>query len=235
MATTPRILGHRGAPRAARENTLDAFSAALAEGADGVELDVHRTADGVLVCHHDCEIPGIGLIEAQRWDDLRASAPDVPSLEAVLERCAGTLVNVEIKNSDTDPGYDPTEVAADAVVALLAARGGRDEVVVSSFSLAAIDRVRALDPSIPTGLLYGPDLANADARFAATVGGHVALHPHWVSLAGDEGAAFVAECHASGIAVNVWTVNDRPVVDALVAAGVDALITDTPALLRSWL
>ena len=235
MATTPRILGHRGAPRAARENSLEAFAAALAEGADGVELDVHATADGVLVCHHDCDVPEVGLIESLEWGALRAAAPDVPTLDAVLDLCAGTLVNIEVKNSDGDPGYDPTETAAAAVVALLAARGGRDEVVVSSFSLASIDRVRALDPNVPTGLLYAPDLANADALFAARVGGHGALHPHWVSLAGDEGAAFVAECHAAGITVNVWTVNDEPVATALAAAGVDALITDTPAILRTWL
>ncbi|MFM7271471.1 MAG: glycerophosphodiester phosphodiesterase [Actinomycetes bacterium] len=235
MATTPRILGHRGAPRAARENTLEAFAAALAEGADGVELDVHATADGVLVCHHDCEVPEVGLIESLDWAALRAAAPSVPTLDAVLDLCAGTLVNIEVKNSDGDPGYDPTETAAAAVVALLAVRGGRDEVVVSSFSLASIDRVRALDPNVPTGLLYAPDLANTDALFAARVGGHGSLHPHWVSLAGDEGAAFVAECHAAGITVNVWTVNDEPVATSLAAAGVDALITDTPAILRTWL
>lgn len=235
MATTPRILGHRGAPRVSRENTLDAFTAALAEGADGVELDVHATADGVLVCHHDCVVPEVGLIESLEWSALRAAAPSVPTLDAVLDLCAGTLVNVEVKNSEGDPGYDPTETAADAVVALLAARDRRDEVVVSSFSIASIDRVRALDPQVPTGFLYAPDLANADALLVAKVGGHGAIHPHWVSLAGEDGPAFVAECHDAGVAVNVWTVNDEPVAAALAAAGVDALITDTPALLRTWL
>ena len=54
-------------------------------------------------------------------------------------------------------------------------------------------------------------------------------------IAKRKGAAFVAECHAAGITVNVWTVNDEPVATALAAAGVDALITDTPAILRTWL
>lgn len=233
-SAAPLVLGHRGSPRAARENTVEAFAAALAEGADGVELDTHATADGVLVCHHDPIVPEVGLIPELTEAELAASVPWLPRLDAVLDTCAGTLVNVEIKNSPGDAGYDPTQRTADLVVAMLRARGG-DRVIVSSFELAAIDRVRALDPTVPTGFLYAPDMANEDAFFAASVGGHGALHPHWVSVAGDEGADFVARCHAAKVAVNVWTVNDEVVAVPLAAAGVDALITDIPAELRTWL
>lgn len=233
-STGPLVLGHRGSPRVARENTVEAFAAALAEGADGVELDTHATADGVLVCHHDPIVPEVGLIPELTEAELAAAVPWLPRLDAVLDTCAGTLVNVEIKNSPGDAGYDPSQRTADLVVALLRARGS-DRVIVSSFELAAIDRVRELDPAVPTGFLYAPDMANEDAFFAATVGGHGALHPHWVSLAGDEGADFVARCHASKLAVNVWTVNDEVVAAPLAAAGVDALITDIPATLRTWL
>lgn len=233
-STGPLVLGHRGSPRVARENTIEAFAAALAEGADGVELDTHATADGVLVCHHDPIVPEVGLIPELAEAELAAAVPWLPRLDAVLDTCAGTLVNVEIKNSPGDAGYDPSQRTADLVVELLRARGS-DRVIVSSFELAAIDRVRELDPTVPTGFLYAPDMANEDAFFAATVGGHGALHPHWVSLAGDEGADFVARCHASKLAVNVWTVNDEVVAAPLAAAGVDALITDIPATLRTWL
>ena len=233
-SAAPLVLGHRGSPRVARENTIEAFAAALAEGADGVELDTHATADGVLVCHHDPIVPEVGLIPELTEAELAASVPWLPRLDAVLDTCAGTLVNVEIKNSPGDAGYDPTQRTADLVVAMLRARGG-DRVIVSSFELAAIDRVRALDPTVPTGFLYAPDMANEDAFFAASVGGHGALHPHWVSVAGDEGADFVARCHAAKVAVNVWTVNDEVVAVPLAAAGVDALITDIPATLRAWL
>ncbi|MBJ7514391.1 MAG: glycerophosphodiester phosphodiesterase, partial [Acidimicrobiia bacterium] len=156
-------------------------------------------------------------------------------LEQVLDLCKGSLVNIEIKNSEGDAGYDPTQRTADLVVALLQERGKSDTVVISSFSLAAIARVREIDSAIPTGFLYAPNTPNAEALATATAGGHSAVHPHWVSLAGDEGAAFVDECHARGLKVNVWTVNDEPVLAALLAAGVDCVITDTPAILRSWL
>ena len=234
-AQPPLILGHRGAPWAALENTLASFAAALAEGADGVELDVHATADGVLVIVHDPEIESVGVIRNTDWAVINAAVASIPTLEQVLDVCAGTLVNIEIKNSEGDPGYDPTQRTTDLVVALLQERAKRDKVVISSFALAAIDRVRELDASIPTGFLYAPNLPNSQAFTIATAGGHSAIHPHWVSLAGDEGQAFVSQCHESGLKVNVWTVNDQPVLEALLAAGVDCVITDTPAILRAWL
>jgi glycerophosphoryl diester phosphodiesterase len=235
MSAGPLVLGHRGSPRVARENTVEAFAAALAEGADGVELDTHATSDGVLVCHHDPIVPEVGLIPELTEADLAAAVPWLPRLDAVLDTCAGTLVNIEIKNSPGDAGYDPAQRTAALVAALLADRGGTDRVVVSSFEPAAIDEVRARDASIPTGYLYAPDLANEDAFFAAQVGGHGALHPHWVSVAGEEGAEFIARCRAANIDVNVWTVNDEVVAAPLAAAGVHAIITDIPATLRTWL
>ncbi|CAB4958936.1 unannotated protein [freshwater metagenome] len=232
---TPLILGHRGAPKAAPENTLASFAAALAEGADGVELDVHSTADGVLVVLHDPEINNVGVIRDTQWGTIAAAMPSIPTLEQVLDLCKGSLVNIEIKNSEGDAGYDPTQRTADLVVALLVSRGKSDTVVISSFELAAIARVREIDGEIPTGFLYAPNVPNVEALATATSGGHSAVHPHWVSLAGDEGAKFVDDCHASGVKVNVWTVNDEPVLVALLAAGLDCVITDTPAILRAWL
>ena len=232
---TPLILGHRGAPKAAPENTLAAFGAALGEGADGVELDVHSTTDGVLVVVHDPEIENVGIIRDTAWSVINAAVPGIPTLEQVLDVCDGTLVNIEIKNSEGDAGYDSTQRTADLVVAVLQERGRRDDVVISSFSLDAIARVREIDGAIPTGFLYAPNMPNAEALDSATSGGHSAIHPHWVSLGGDEGSAFVYDCHARGLKVNVWTVNDEPVLAALIAAGVDCVITDTPAILRAWL
>src|SRR5215210_4218177 len=107
------VFAHRGASRAESENTVAAFLRAREMGADGVELDVHRA--GLLV-HHDAEpVP-----------------PDAPTLAASLDACAGMVVNIEIKNLQGDPDYDPTNEAADMVVALLHERAGRDEVLVSS-------------------------------------------------------------------------------------------------------
>ena len=69
----PLVLGHRGAPRAARENTVEAFRRAVELGADGVELDVRRTADDVLVVHHDPAVEGVGPIVGATAAELAAA------------------------------------------------------------------------------------------------------------------------------------------------------------------
>ncbi len=101
------MLGHRGAPRDAVENTLAAFIEARGQGADGVELDVHRSADGALVVHHDAEAAGLGLLAEHDLAAIRAARPEIPTLGEVFDVCAGMLVNVEVKNSPRDADFDP--------------------------------------------------------------------------------------------------------------------------------
>jgi glycerophosphoryl diester phosphodiesterase len=223
-----RVLGHRGAPRVAPENTLDAFAVAAALGADGVELDVHRTADGELVVHHDAVAPGLGVLAEHTLVEIRRARPTVPTLEEVLDACAGLHVNVEVKNLPGDADYDPDDRVAIAVVDLLRARDDRDDVLVSSFNLASIDRVRALAPELPTGFLTVVGFDPIEAVTAAEGRGHGAVHPDVRSLTGPVAAATVAHAHDLGLAVNVWTVNDPDEIRRLAAAGVDAVITDVP-------
>ena len=108
-----QVIGHRGASRAERENTLAAFRAAVAQGADGVELDVRRTADGALAVHHDAHLPDGRAIVATTWADM----PDhVPDLASALDACAGLrTVNVEIKNWPGDVDFDPSLAVVDRV------------------------------------------------------------------------------------------------------------------------
>jgi glycerophosphoryl diester phosphodiesterase len=228
----PKVLAHRGARRVAPENTLEAFVAAADLGADGVELDVHRTADGALVVHHDAAAHGVGVLAEHGLADVRALRPDLPTLEEALEACAGMLVNIEVKNLPGDADYDPTDGAAVAVVELLAGRGLRDHVLVSSFNLESADRVRALDASIATGFLTLVGMDPVDGVEVAHAHGHGALHPDVRSLAGGVAAATVARAHELGIAVNAWTVNGEHEMRRLAAAGVDAIITDVPDVAR---
>src|SRR5574341_425387 len=109
----PRILAHRGACLVARENTIDAFAQARALGADGIELDVHRSADGVLVVHHDPAAPEFGVLADHSLAEIRAGLPHVPTLEESLDACAGLHVNVEVKNLPGDPDFDHDDTAAD--------------------------------------------------------------------------------------------------------------------------
>ena len=151
------MLGHRGSPQRARENTLEAFSLAREDGADGVELDVHRTRDGALVVHHDADVEGFGVLADADLAAIRAAFAWIPTLAEVLDVCRGLLVNIEIKNSPKDADFDPDETVAAGVVELLAARGGADRVLVSSFHLPSIDRVHALEPDDPDRLPDGHD------------------------------------------------------------------------------
>jgi len=226
----PLILGHRGSPRRARENTLEAFALARDDGADGVELDVHRTRDGELLVHHDADIEGFGVIAEHDAAVVRGGYDWIPSLAEVLDECRGLLVNIEIKNSPKDADFDPDESVATRVVDLLGARGGGDRVLVSSFHLPSIDRVHALRPEIPTGYLTVMTPSPADAIGAAVIGGHRAVHPFFGVLADEGAATVVGEAHALEIAVHTWTVNEPDEIVRLAAAGVDAIITDLPAV-----
>jgi glycerophosphoryl diester phosphodiesterase len=209
MVTGMLVLAHRGANRLAPENTVPAMQEAVDRGADGVEIDVHRSADGVLVVRHDADP-----------DAPRAAYPDSPILAEVLDVCRGRLVNIEIK----DPG------ATDDVVALLAERSD-DEVLVSAFDWTVVERVQALAPHLPTGLLsFGmpPD----EVLVTAVLRGHTAVHPDVWTLLSLDVAAFVTRAHEQGVQVNVWTVNDADQVEMLRDAGVDAVITDDSDLYR---
>jgi glycerophosphoryl diester phosphodiesterase len=222
------VLAHRGANREYPENTLPAFRRAVELGADGVELDVHRTRDDGLVVRHDADGPA-GLLPELTLAEVATHLPEVPSLAAVLDACAGRLVNVEIKNLPHQAGFDPDRRVADLVAALLLARGGDDQVLVSSFDLATVDRMHEIAPAVPTGwLVVGTD--PLDALRVAHDHGHQALHPDVWSLGRRVTEEVVVAAHDRGVAVNVWTVNEPADVRRLKQAGVDAVITDVPGL-----
>lgn len=230
--TVPRVLAHRGATAVAPENTLEAFVAASALGADGVELDVHRTADAGLVVHHDAEARGLGVLAERSQAEIRAASPEIPTLEEALEVCTGMLVNVEVKNLPGDDDYDPAEGVATGVVELLTRRRGRDDVLVSSFNLESVDRVRELDASVRTGFLTLVGMDPVDAVEVAHAHGHGAVNPDVRALVGRTAAATVTRAHELGMTVNAWTVNDEDEMRRLAAAGVDAVITDVPDVAR---
>ena len=174
--TAPRVLAHRGANRIAPENTLQAFIAAGALGADGVELDVHRTADGALVVHHNADARGLGVLAERSEAEVRAARPEIPTLEEALEACTAMLVNIEVKNLPGDADYDPAEGVA-ARSSSSSGGGRRDDVLVSSFNLESADRVRDLDRSIPTGFLTLVGMDPVDGVDIAHAHGHGAVHP----------------------------------------------------------
>ena len=186
-------------------------------GADGVELDVHRTLDDALVVRHDADGPP-GVWAELTLDAIRAAAPDVPVLAEVLDVCAGKLVNVEIKNSPRDLDWDPTERAADLVVECLAvARRHRHGAGVVVRSPDGRPRADARRPRCRPRRSRSPAIP-LDALLTAETHGHRALHPFVGQLAGGIVGALVQRAHERGIQVNVWTVNEP---DDIVRLGSD--------------
>ena len=214
-----QVLAHRGASRAERENTVAAFRRAHEMGADGVELDVRRTADDVLVVHHDPLVDdGRAIRETQSLE-----LPEhIPTLDGALDACAGMWVNLEIKNDQSEPDFDPEEWVAEATMALLDRRGEPERWLMSSFRIETIDRCRSLAPQVRTAWLTS--IVADDALDILVARGHVALHP-WVQLLGKD---LVDRCHAVGIAVNTWTCDDPARMRELVEWGIDGICTNVP-------
>lgn len=224
----PELVAHRGASRARVENTLAAFAIALDQGADAIELDVHATADGVVVVHHDpvpASADGSGRAEQRpistlRYVELsamRVRGEAIPTLRDTLALVAGrATAYVEIKGE----GIEQQVVGA--------IRASRATCAVHSFDHSAIARVRTIAPAIPRGLLFEQGDASSMLERMLT---HEArdLWPQ----AGLIDAALIEAAHEAGVRVVAWTVNDPTVATRLAGAGIDALCTDDVPLTRA--
>jgi glycerophosphoryl diester phosphodiesterase len=204
------ILGHRGSPRDAPENTIESFLQARRAGADGVELDVRRGPGGELLLSHD-PLP----------DPVSA---DVPTLGAALAAMPKGAINIEIKNLPHEPGWDPGEGIAHEVAELVAPLGER--VVVSAFTLATVDAVRAAAPQVRTGWLTVAGYDQLEAIATAAERGHTDFHPYDTAVTPE----VVDVAHAAGLRLTTWTVDDPARMRELASWGVDGVITNVPAL-----
>ena len=202
---------------------MPAFARALERGADAIELDVHCTADGVVVVHHD-PLAGGQAISASRWDTLRVvdlgAGVRIPTLGDVLQMIDDrAVVYVELKG----------DAVENAVIDTVRAYRGR--VALHSFDHDMIARAAGAAPDIPRGVLLDrgtPNAADAlDAAVALT--GARDVWPH-VSLV-EVGLMAAARRH--GTRVIPWTVNSDVVARKLIALGVDGVCTDDVRLLQN--
>lgn len=218
-------MAHRGASAAAPENTVEAFRLARSLGADWVELDVRLSADGVVVVHHDAHLADGRLLADLTLDDM----PDgITSLAEALEACEGMGVNIEIKNLPDDPDYDADHAVVDAVAGLAQAYLGPDRTLVSSFNIDSVDRMRAVDPTLPCAWLFFQMTDPVSVVDRAVAHGMAGIHP-FDNLVD---AAMVRRAHEAGLVVNVWTVDDPERMAALVEMGVDGICTNVPDVAR---
>lgn len=219
----PLVIAHRGASGTHFENTMAAFRAAVDLGADGVELDVHATSDGVLVVHHDVDIPGVGPIpdmSAARVRQVRlASGDGIPLLADALEALARLAVFVEVKH--LTPAMDRT------LLDVLAGGPEPDRYQVHSFDHRIIRRLGQLRPELPRGILLSSRPLNPMAVLDGT-GATTVWHERQMI-----DAELVAGYHTMGIAVIAWTVNDESEIRRMHQTGVDGICGNYPDLIGS--
>jgi glycerophosphoryl diester phosphodiesterase len=226
----PLAIGHRGAKALAPENTLAAFEAAAATGVDAIEFDVLRGPDGELVLGHSLdELPE----ELFRFEDALAW------FATHEER-----LHVDVKADDVEA----------EVVDGLRRHGVLERAYVSSTDAPVLRRFAEIEPSLPRALTYPEDRLGISRHrgtgplVSAGLAVARALLPHRIaSILRGSGAtvaslehrvvtaAVVRHCHAAGLPVVTWTVNEPERVRELVALGVDGIVSDDPRIFAATL
>ncbi len=228
-SSRPLVFAHRGGAALAPENTIAAFDRAQVLGADGIELDVHLSRDGVAVVHHDRTLerttPLRGAVAEHTAEQLEAGA--VPTLARVLARYPDARIIIELKVNGAE--------LARAVVADVRAAGAKARVCIGSFWLGALGTVRAVAPELATSA------AREEVRWA--------LYRSWCRWPSRDTAysgyqvpersgstrvvslRFIDYAHRAGLGVQVWTVDDPADARRLLDWGADAIITNRPDLM----
>jgi glycerophosphoryl diester phosphodiesterase len=229
------VLGHRGGRGEGwvAENTLDAFSRALEEGAQGVELDVRLCGSGDPVVLHDRTLArvtegrdarGVHQVRLEDLPRLSSGGEKIPTLSEALDLFgADHVVNVEVK-ADVPSRREAVRVVANL---LNQRRGSGPQIVVSSFDPAVVLGFARAAARIPRAMLIGhrtPRLSTALPRLMRRAAGIEAAHLEDGIITKER----VDRLRASNLRVVAWTVNDAARAIALREMGVEMIITDHP-------
>ncbi len=219
-------IGHRGAKGHSAENTLESFQWAIDFGADGIELDVHLSADGEIIVIHDETVNrttnGNGLVKEMSLSELKARCVEnqykIPLLHEVFDlvnkRC---LINVELKAGET------VKPVVDLIEKYVLKKGWQyTDFLISSFDWPALQRVRDLHAEIPLGVLTATDLDLAIA-FAKFIKAET-IHPYFHLLTAEN----VLEMQQQQLKVFSWTINEPEDIQKIKSCKVNGIITDFP-------
>jgi glycerophosphoryl diester phosphodiesterase len=233
-----QIWAHRGSSKAAPENTLAAFDLAVRQGADGIELDVHLTADGIVVVTHDESClratgaagqVGAMTLQQLRQLDFAALMPgftrqSLPTLAEVFDliQPSNLIINIELKN-----GVWPYPGLEEQVLALAVEHRMHERICLSSFNHYSLVLARNLAEArglhVPCGILYSCGLVEP-WRYAIQIGA-AAIHPHYANL---RIPGLVSDCRQAGVAINAWTIDQPEHLRLALGLGIDAIITNEP-------
>jgi glycerophosphoryl diester phosphodiesterase len=215
------IVGHRGAPTVAPENTMLSFREAWKIGVDMIEFDLQSTKDGRLVVIHDYELSRLtsreGYVGEMDYSELieldMGEGEHIPLLADVLDWAKGKVkLNIEIKIPDIE--HETLQLVDES--------GMTDSVLFSSFIQSVVERIKDISANCRTALLLN-ELDYTSIRTAKELNAN-AINPLFYAMPKD----FVQDAHHVGLEVFPWTVNDREIMMDLVKQGVDGIITDYP-------
>lgn len=224
----PLVFAHRGGMALGPENTMAAFERGLEAGADGLELDVHLSSDGVVVVHHDTTLErttrGSGALAAKTAAELARLG--VPALRDVLKTWPSARVIAEMKVDAPAMG--------EAVAREVRAAGAVDRVCAAGFGDLAIRAARAALPGMATSASQS-EVRRAlrrcwirwPLRRCQWNGYQV---PEYAGTLRVVSPRFIRYAHRAGLEVQVWTVDNEPDMRRLLDWGVDGLISNRPDL-----
>ncbi|MDB4891255.1 MAG: glycerophosphoryl diester phosphodiesterase [Gemmatimonadetes bacterium] len=198
-------------PRRARENTLASFALALAAGADGIELDVHATSDGIVVVNHDPQLPTGAVIAFTSYAELREQPPHGGQIPTLRDVCGLVKDRAELFVEVKGAGIEALVVEA------LLAYDGR--IAIHSFDHLLIRRLADARCAYRLGALV-EDAVEVRALMERT--GALDIWPHHPLVT----RALVDEVHSLGGRVIPWTVNSAGDVERVTSLGVDGICTD---------
>ncbi len=226
------IIGHRGAPEYAPENTLLSFRKAIELGVDWIELDVHETQDGVLVVIHDRWVnrttSGVGRVSEMTFEEIRrldaGKGEKVPTLQEVIELARGKVkLNIEVKA----PGFEQK------LVDIIHENDITDQCMISSFHEESIKRVKQLDPGIMTGVLRERQISWLPYYIYAV---KVQLHANAVLLRRQIVKPYMVKLlHVARLKVGIWNVDTVEEMKKVSKMQPDFVFTNYPDRIRlSW-
>lgn len=223
------IFAHRGASAYAPENTMAAFRSAQSSRADGIELDVHLSADHQIVVIHDDDVSrttnGQGKVHQLTLEELRrldaGQGEIIPTLLDVLELIGDQMfLNIELKRFSGSAAYLPEKVTK-----LVNDLNLNSKVIYSSFNPMLLIRTRRSDPQAKCGLLLLEGGFGSAVRLMASAFVQPwSLHPHYSSVS----HKFITTANHKGQAVITYTVNQAQEMQRLFNLGIQGIITDDP-------